>query len=229
MAIIVGDIHGDVEKVKAFLAYRPEEEHVALGDYLDSYTEPFDRQLECLNLLMNSESVLLLGNHECHYLKNPLFRFPGYKPEHAEALQNILEANLGRFKVAYAVDNWLCTHSGVVSDYTEQLNDVTELADIFNLSWELYLKDRLVNRQQKYPYQRILEFNHCLFVEGNLLAENIKQIFGHVEHTRPIVEDNFIALDTTNHDKSCWVFDTANNKLGRVETKCKGTEWRHLI
>lgn len=225
MAIIVGDIHGDVEKVKAFLAYRPEEEHVALGDYLDSYTEPFDRQLECLNLLMNSESVLLLGNHECHYLKNPLFRFPGYKPEHAEVLQNILEANLGRFKVAYAVDNWLCTHSGVVSDYTEQLSDVTKLADMFNFSWELYLKDR----KSKYAYQRILEFNHCLFVEGNLLAENIKQIFGHVEHTHPIVEDNYITLDTTNHDKSCWIFDTAGNKLDLVETKCKGTESGHLI
>ncbi|OHB57955.1 MAG: hypothetical protein A2Y07_08620 [Planctomycetes bacterium GWF2_50_10] len=229
MAIIVGDIHGDVEKVKAFLAYKPEEEHVALGDYLDSYSEPVDRQLECLSLLMNSESVLLLGNHECHYLKNPLFRFPGYKPEHAEALQNILEANLGRFKVAYAVDNWLCTHSGVVSDYTEQLSDVTKLADMFNMSWELYLKDRLLNRRAKYAYQRILEFNYCLFVEGNLLAYNIKQIFGHVEHTHPIVGDNYIALDTTNYDESCWIFDTAVNKLGCVETKCKRTEWRHLI
>jgi hypothetical protein len=35
MAIVVGDIHGDVEKVQVFLCYKPEVEHVALGDYLD--------------------------------------------------------------------------------------------------------------------------------------------------------------------------------------------------
>src|ERR1039457_4744802 len=107
MSIIVGDIHGDVEKAKAFLAYKTEEEHVALGDYLDSYVEPLERQLECLNLLMDSNAVLLLGNHECHYLKHPLFHFAGYKLAHADAFQNILEANLDRFKAAYTVDGWL--------------------------------------------------------------------------------------------------------------------------
>ncbi|MDD2540636.1 MAG: hypothetical protein PHH28_06280 [Desulfuromonadaceae bacterium] len=30
MAIIVGDVHGNVEKVRAFLDYKPEEEHIAL-------------------------------------------------------------------------------------------------------------------------------------------------------------------------------------------------------
>jgi len=92
MAIIVGDIHGKVEKVTAFLAYKPDAEHVALGDYLDSYGEPIERQLESLQLLMNSEAVLLLGNHECHYLKYPLFQFAGYQVDHAGILQDILES-----------------------------------------------------------------------------------------------------------------------------------------
>lgn len=61
MAIIVGDIHGDIEKAQAFLAYRPDALHIALGDYLDSYTVPFLQQVECLNLLMDSSAVLLLG------------------------------------------------------------------------------------------------------------------------------------------------------------------------
>jgi len=38
MAIIVGDIHGDREKAQAFLAYRPDALHVALSDYLDSFS-----------------------------------------------------------------------------------------------------------------------------------------------------------------------------------------------
>lgn len=64
---------------------------------------------------MNSKAVLLLGNHEVHYMFAPLFQFPGYQFANAHTLQNILEANLNRFKVAYAVDGWLLTHAGVNS------------------------------------------------------------------------------------------------------------------
>jgi len=213
MAIIVGDIHGDIEKTQAFLVYKPEELHIALGDYLDSFTVPFERQLECLELLMHSKAVLLLGNHEVHYLIDPLFRFPGYQLANADTVQNILEANLTRFNVAYAVDGWLLTHAGVNSCFTERESNVTVLADTFNSSWELYLKQRLVDHEAQYPYQSIFHFNHCIYVEGNLLPENIKQIFGHMEHSRPIVEPNYIALDTTNHTNSCWIYDTAMNEL----------------
>ena len=62
MAIVVGDIHGDIEKAQAFLDYKPEELHIALGDYLDSFVEPYKQQLECLEMLMNSKAILLLGN-----------------------------------------------------------------------------------------------------------------------------------------------------------------------
>jgi hypothetical protein len=213
MAIIVADIHGCLEKAQAFLDYKPEKSHIALGDYLDSFVEPFEQQLECLKMLMNSNAVLLLGNHEVHYLKDPLFRFPGYQSSNAETFQSLLESNLNRFKVAYAVDGWLLTHAGVNSLYTEQENDAEVLSDLFNSSWELYLKNRAMDHETQYLYRSIFQFNHCIYVEGNLLPENVKQIFGHVEHTRPMVEPNYIALDTTNQTNSCWIYDTAENEL----------------
>ena len=213
MAIIVGDIHGDIEKTRTFLAYRPDEEHVALGDYLDSFSIRVEQQLECLNLLINSDAVLLLGNHEVHYLKEPLFQFAGYNFDHAPMFQEILEANIQRFKVAYAVDGWLCTHAGVKSQYTERESDVSVLAEMFNRSWNVYLKERLVDQEARYTYQSIFEFNYCMWVEGNLLPENIRQIFGHVEHMRPIIEPHYIALDTTNNCNSCWIYDTATSEL----------------
>jgi predicted phosphodiesterase len=114
MAIIVGDIHGDVAKASAFLAYEPAQEHVALGDYLDSFSESYESQIECLQLLMESNAVLLLGNHECHYLKKPLFQFAGFNYDYLRIFQDLLELNILRFKVAHAVDGWLCTHAGKV-------------------------------------------------------------------------------------------------------------------
>lgn len=221
MAIIVGDIHGDIEKTIAFLAYRPDQEHIALGDYLDSYIEPVEQQIECLQLLIGSETVLLLGNHECHYLINPLFQFAGYNLDHAQVFQEILETNITRFRAAYAADGWLCTHAGVKSQYTGRQSDVTELANTFNKCWKLYLKHRLVDHQARYLYQSIFQFNYCFFVEGNLLPTNITQIFGHMEHTRPIVETNYIALDTTNYSNSCWIFDTSEYELVQLPLEPK--------
>lgn len=64
MAIVIGDIHGNLNKAKAFLAFNPKALHIALGDYLDSFTEPPARQLEALQLLIESDAVLLWGNHD---------------------------------------------------------------------------------------------------------------------------------------------------------------------
>ncbi len=221
MAIIVGDIHGDFEKTRTFLAYRPEDDHVALGDYLDSFTEPVEEQLKCLNLLIDSSAVLLLGNHDIHYLKKPLFQYPGFNSEQARVFQEILEANIERFKVAYAVDGWLCTHAGANSQYTGSLNDISVIAEAFNRSWESYLKMRFTDPQARYPYQSIFEFNHSIYVEGNQLSADITQIFGHVEHKKPIVESNYIALDTTNSGDTCWIYDTITNKLVPLTMEAK--------
>ncbi len=232
MAIIVGDIHGDIEKARAFLAYQPESEHVAVGDYLDSFTVPFQEQVECLNLLMDSDAVLLLGNHECHYLKKPIFQFAGYQLDHAAELQDILEYNLDRFKVAHVADGWLCTHAGVMSRYTKRHNDVAVLADMFNNDWKRYLEQRMVIKNAHYAHHSIFEFNYFLYVDGNLLPQNTTQVFGHVESFRPIVETNYVALDSTNHSNSCWMWDTEtcqlvqipmSEKIGRV--RFKGVGW----
>lgn len=50
MAIIVGDIHGGSKKARMFLEYKPEVEHVILGDLMDSrdYGVTLDDELECL-------------------------------------------------------------------------------------------------------------------------------------------------------------------------------------
>lgn len=221
MAIIVGDIHGEIEKAQAFLAYRPDSLHIALGDYLDSFTVPFLQQVECLNLLMDSEAVLLFGNHECHYLRKPLFRFPGYQQDHAAELQDLLEYNLFRFRAAYVADGWLLTHAGVHRGYTRRCDDVDKIANRLQSKFDKYLKTRLVNRRNGYRYKSIFEFNFMQFVDGNLLPTNIRQMFGHVEVSRPIVEPNYIALDSTNHTNSCWLFDTEINELVQLPLEPK--------
>lgn len=216
MAIVVGDIHGNFAKAKAFLAYKPEALHVALGDYLDSFTVPVQQQVECLNLLMDSAAILLLGNHDLHYLRKPLFHFAGYQINNASELQDLIEYNLFRYKAAYAIDGYLLTHAGVHKGFTVSCDDVELIADRLQMEFGQYLQNRLVTRNVNYKYNSIFQYNFKIWVEGNLLPTNIKQIFGHVENARPLVEPHYIALDTTNNKSECWLYDTAMHELVRL-------------
>jgi len=114
VAIIVGDIHGNVEKVERFLLHRPDQPHVALGDYVDSFTESFESQLKVVQLLTDSNATLLWGNHDLYYLSRAPWRSSGYQQNHAPQFRVIFDELLQsrRLVAAHWVDGWLCTHAG---------------------------------------------------------------------------------------------------------------------
>lgn len=141
MAIVIADIHGDIEKAKAFLSYKPQIEHIVLGDLVDGRKSgiTLETELDCLDLLFQSDAILLWGNHDLAYTtEQPWGCFTRYTPTQDEELfyssqseylakmyqengnlvvREILtdryQPHRNRMKAAYAVDNWLCTHAGV--------------------------------------------------------------------------------------------------------------------
>jgi hypothetical protein len=149
MSIIIGDIHGDLPMTQAFLAYKPEAEHVPLGDIVDSRNPltPFDEELACLDLLLESDCVLVWGNHDLAY--TPERTWNGFtrhghifNPDRwirdNEYLARIYETRgleyrdifesryhvarqKGQIKAAHAAGDWLCTHAGVSTDLATAL------------------------------------------------------------------------------------------------------------
>lgn len=224
MAIIIGDIHGCVEKVEAFLAYLPDEEHVALGDYLDSFFEPQQRQIEALQLLLESRAVLLWGNHDLHYLAQPPFICTGYQHYRDERLRGIIEANKRRFLAAYAVDGWLCSHAGVHVRLARE-DDETTIAARLNKKMAEYIERPSEPRPQgifavgsgrggERRNGGIFWFD---FKRESGLATHVNQVFGHTECKAPAREDTYVTLDTTNNGQDVWLFDTSSNELIRLE------------
>jgi hypothetical protein len=112
MAIIIGDIHGDIAAAKAFLAYHPGALHISLGDLVDSRQGlSFDQELACLELLLASDARHLWGNHDLAYLPERPWRPYGRYEE--TAFREQFQQHRHRFSAALAVDDWLLTHAGV--------------------------------------------------------------------------------------------------------------------
>ena len=142
MAIIVSDIHGDINKARAFLAHEPGAEHIVLGDLCDNSNIgiTLDDELACLDLLFASDAVLLWGNHDLAYTLEQPWRCNTWHAlpsedkiqqyiERSEYLRRVYNEfgdvfvrdilserfvkNRHRMRVAYVVDGWLCTHAGI--------------------------------------------------------------------------------------------------------------------
>jgi hypothetical protein len=153
MAIIISDIHGDIAKAKAFLSYKPDVEHVFLGDLVDSRDPKatFEDELACLEFVLASDATLVWGNHDLaytllrswkvftHFSILPQALTDQYKDgsdylkscyhEFGEDLYAVhlfidrIQPHFSRFKAAHAVDGWLCTHAGLSSAVTKALPD----------------------------------------------------------------------------------------------------------
>jgi predicted phosphodiesterase len=245
MAIVVGDIHGNVEKVRAFLDYKPEEQHIALGDYLDSFTEPQILQILTLQLLVDSSAVLLWGNHDLHYLRTPPWWCTGFQHGKEEPLIVLIEAYKYRFKAAVAVDGWLCTHAGVhvcVARPKRCDGNVDRLAKKLNEDMLKFLQ-----KPEIYQWASGMRPSPAIFKIGQGRGgsngdfggifwhdykrepglAHVPQIFGHSEGKEPVRGENrilgeftpYICLDTTNNQNDCWVFDTATGELVSLPLK----------
>ena len=225
MAIIIGDIHGNVAKVEAFLSYKPEAVHVALGDYVDSFLESPSRQIQALRLLLDSNAVLLWGNHDLHYLAQPPFICTGFQYGREKQYQDMIEAHKRRFLAAYAVDGWLCTHAGVCQGLTKGDLDVTIIVDRLNAKLAAFIEQPHepgplsifaigAGRGGDSRCGGIFWYD---FKRENALDSSIKQIFGHTETKEPVVAATYVALDTTNCADTCYLFDTETNEIVKLK------------
>lgn len=220
MALIIGDLHGNLAKARTFLDFSPGEEHVCIGDYVDSFIEPPERQLACLQLLVESNAVLLWGNHDIHYLPNPPWRCSGFQALMASSFGAIFGKALksGRLRAAHSCDGWLCTHAGVHPELIRRKMEPEDAAELLNEMFSGQLEagcGPLLNispaRGGGGLFGGIFWFDTFREqVEPSTLVG--KQIFGHTELKEPHVTANWACIDTTN-SPHCWVFDTTSGAV----------------
>lgn len=150
---IIGDIHG--RNVWRQLV-REDAVNVFLGDYFDSYDSNGDMvgEQELANLLAiidykhkHPETILLVGNHEYHYLSGE--EYSRFNHSYAERFADCLRKHWHLFQTAYAIGQQiLVTHAGVTHAWC-QLSDIDS-----NISTHQLMQ--MINERMNNPATRSL-------------------------------------------------------------------------
>lgn len=225
LALALGDAHGRIDKVKAFLAYKPEEKHVFVGDYVDSFTQPDMIIYETLKTVIESDATLILGNHDIHYLDNAPFRCSGYRQHIAQSLNQIFEAFIDRFVPCAVEDGFIITHGGITQELWKSLfktSNVADISRIINEEWKEFIKYRDSHYPQVSRIFNIPEFRGGSHGYGGIFWADwrdevycpVGQIFGHSKTSKGVAQiaSNHWALGCDDDIYECF-----NTTTGEVE------------
>lgn len=208
--IVLGDIHGlDIWK-KIVNDHKEDcQKIIFIGDYFDSH-DPFsngrkqiDNFREILQFKFSSpqEVILLLGNHDYHYLRGVQEKYSGYQNWLSFDIQEILEQNIQYLQICHRQDNLLFSHAGITKLWCKQSG--------------ITLIDNTIDRQINLLFQKSREyfrFNGTdiygdnrtqgpLWVRPGSLGKNkldgFTQIVGHTrQENLRIRKDNVILIDS---------------------------------
>lgn len=114
--LVVGDLHGDIEKTRKALEF--DGNVIFVGDFLDSFEYSVDDQIKTLCAVLDAceddphRVQSCIGNHELSYLE-PGMRCSGFRgATHAHVIH--LEARMRKLLQKYIWHkDWLISHAGV--------------------------------------------------------------------------------------------------------------------
>ena len=164
--LVLPDIHGRKFWKQPCENSEEYDKIVFLGDYFDPYDfegitveDAIQNFKEILSFTNdNPKAVMLLGNHDMPYFSKGYYALSKWHCRHSkmhhDEISKLFGEYNGSFKIAYAQDNVLFTHAGVLSDWLdfvfdykyEKTIDLEELCnDLNNLPneerglWNLYM------------------------------------------------------------------------------------------
>lgn len=145
---IIGDIHGRTHWERLIKETCP---NIFVGDYFDPYDNiPYEKLKEnFLNIIMfaktHTETILLLGNHDLHYLHHE-FGTSRKIEQHEKEIERLFLDNMHLFYgMAYDIgDKVLVSHAGCTkewladTDFTGDYNPLEIAEHINNVFWDGY-------------------------------------------------------------------------------------------
>lgn len=245
--IVVGDTHG--RSFWKLIATQSFDKFVFIGDYWDSFDIPFQTQYDNFKEIIKFKEVnpdkvvLLLGNHDYHYLPVAQYygeKYSGFQKQHRYEIGHTLQANKSLFKMAYLhQDKYLFTHAGVTNTW---LNWAVEKSEIGH---QFYPIDDLINDIFSYK-PHLFKFNGndpCgddvtqspIWVRPQSLNEDSLDyihVVGHtgqkriaVEPTKFLNKGSGLFIDTLGSSGEYLIIEDGEIKIGSVFSKAANTSY----
>lgn len=123
--IAIGDLHGRSDW-KKIVSDNEFDKVVFMGDYFDTHENitPEQQKTNFEEIIKYKKEnggkvVLLIGNHDFHYMKNVNQRYSGFQEFHAFDISEMLEKALSQnlIQACFIYDKYLFTHAGVTKTW----------------------------------------------------------------------------------------------------------------
>ena len=203
MKILINpDIHGRI-----FWKYSIEHKDefnkiIFLGDYLDAYSPDLlvnekDNFKEIIQFKKDNldKVILLLGNHDCHYINSKILHSSRYNLFKANIYHKLFNDNLDLFQLIYIYDKYLFSHAGVYEEWLKMCD--LNLDDLIN-----YDLDKLASYLNVLDYYRggYGNVGSCIWAdirdsETEKLLKGYYHIFGHTQLKFKVSTSEFSCLD----------------------------------
>ena len=203
MKILINpDIHGRVFW-KYSIEHKDEfDKIIFLGDYLDAYSPDLlvnekDNFKEIIQFKKDNldKVILLLGNHDCHYINSKILHSSRYNPFKASIYHKLFNDNLDLFQLVYIYNKYLFSHAGVYEEWLKMCD--LNLNNLIN-----YDLDKLASYLNVLDYYRggYGNVGSCIWAdiqdsETEKLLKGYYHIFGHTQLKFKVSTSEFSCLD----------------------------------
>jgi hypothetical protein len=145
--LVLGDTHG--RSFWKLITHKEKPDRVIfIGDYFDSFEIPGLDQIQNFKEIIEykekaeCEVIMLIGNHDYHYMPGITEQFSGYQHNLAPSIQFVLDNNKHHLQMAYQMGEFLFTHAGVSSEFMDSVFGST--------GWTVETLEADLNEQFKY-------------------------------------------------------------------------------
>ncbi len=227
--IAIGDVHGR-SFWKLIAAAQAFDKLVILGDYFDSFDISASDQMNNFSKLIAykranpDKVVLLMGNHDLHYLPVAMDAFEmysGFQQRFAFQISQLLEDNKNLLQMCYKWENYLFTHAGVTHTWLNDAGYGDEEIDVFiNELFQYQPLSFFFNGSNPYGddiTQSPVWVRPASLTRNAYKYETIKQVVGHTTVQKlVIIKDRFFFIDTMGTSKEYLILDDGRVSIGKV-------------
>ena len=141
--VILGDTHGR-SHWKSIVASESPNRVIFIGDYFDSFDNTAVEQMHNFQEIIDwkqsgqSEVIMLIGNHDYHYMRGVTQYYSGYQSGARPAIEQLLYENKNHMQMAYGMNGFIFSHAGVSSDWLKihGYDNESNLIDWINDMWK---------------------------------------------------------------------------------------------